>query len=91
MPRRGFTLKLRPLVVLPEGKLDLIHQAVLDVLRETGVRMESPWALEFLAGHGCRVDRESQRVRFPAELVEACWPRPPGLLSAARPTQRMTC
>jgi trimethylamine---corrinoid protein Co-methyltransferase len=72
MPRRGFTLKLRPLEVLPDDKLATIHQAVLDVLWETGVRMESPWALDFLAGQGCRVDRESLRVRFPAELVEAC-------------------
>ncbi len=77
MPRRGFTLKLRPLEVLPEGKLDLIHQAVLDVLWETGVRMDSPWALDFLAGHGCRVDHESLRVRFPAELVEACLAQAP--------------
>ena len=77
MPRRGATLKIRPLEVLPDGKLDLIHQAVLDVLRETGVRMESAWALDFLAGHGCRVDRETQRVRFPAELVEACLAQAP--------------
>jgi trimethylamine--corrinoid protein Co-methyltransferase len=77
VPRRGFTLKLRPLEVLPEDKLDLIHQAVLDVLRETGVRMESPWALDFLAAHGCRVDREAMRVRFPAELVEGCLAQAP--------------
>ena len=72
MPRRGFTLKLRPLEVLPEDKLDRIHQAALTVLRETGVRLESAWAVDFLAGHGCRVDRERLRVRFPPELVEAC-------------------
>ncbi len=72
MPRRGFTLKLRPLEVLPEGELERVHQAVLTVLGETGVRMESVWALDFLAGHGCRADREGMRVRFPAQLVEAC-------------------
>jgi trimethylamine--corrinoid protein Co-methyltransferase len=72
VPRRGFTLKLRPLEVLPDDKLEMIHQAVLTVLRETGVKMESAWALDFLESHGCRVDREVMRVRFPSELVEAC-------------------
>ncbi len=72
MPRQGFTLKLRPLEILPDDKLDVIHQATLAVLEETGVQMESVWALGFLARNGCRVDRQSMRVRFPPELVEAC-------------------
>ena len=72
MARKGYTLKLRPLELLAEGQIEAIDRATLAVLRQTGVRMESEWAVDTLARQGCRVDRDAMRVRFPAELVEEC-------------------
>ena len=47
-----------------------VHQATLVVLEETGVRVDSAAARDLLADHGCHVDADSRRVRFPASIVE---------------------
>jgi trimethylamine--corrinoid protein Co-methyltransferase len=73
----GYTLRLKPLEFMTEEQVADVHRATLRVLAETGVRMESDWALEFLAGHGCTVDRSTFRVRFPPDLVEECLRRVP--------------
>ncbi|MDI7275145.1 MAG: trimethylamine methyltransferase family protein [Anaerolineae bacterium] len=72
MEQRGFRLGQRPLELLTEEQVHDIHRATLHVLWETGIRVESEWAVDFLAKSGCRVDRESCRVHFPADLVEGC-------------------
>jgi trimethylamine:corrinoid methyltransferase-like protein len=74
----GFRLKIRPLELLSEEQVADIHRSTLQVLWNTGVCFESEWALRFLGRHGCAVDRESQRVRFPAALVEECLSQAPG-------------
>jgi trimethylamine--corrinoid protein Co-methyltransferase len=78
MEGNGFPLKIEPLKLLSEEQVEEIHQATLRVLWDTGVRMESEWALDFLDSHGCRVDREDQRVRFPSDLVHECLRTVPG-------------
>jgi trimethylamine--corrinoid protein Co-methyltransferase len=70
--QNGYTLRLKPIEFMTEEQVADVHRATLRVLDETGVRMDSDWALEFLAGHGCRVDAESHRVRLPPELIEEC-------------------
>jgi trimethylamine:corrinoid methyltransferase-like protein len=70
--QNGFTRRLKPLQFMTEEQVVDVHRATLRVLTETGVRMESDWALEFLAGYGCSVDRDAYRVRFPPALVEEC-------------------
>jgi trimethylamine--corrinoid protein Co-methyltransferase len=72
MSRPGFKRNLKPLELLTEAQVQQMHQAILEVLRETGLRIESEWALKFFKQHGCQVDEASLRVRFPAELVEEC-------------------
>lgn len=72
MARKGVIRKIGPLEMLSESQVEQLHEATLGVLWETGVRFENEWALDFLASHGCKVDRESHRVRFPRELVETC-------------------
>ncbi len=67
---RGFTRKYRPLEILTEEQVIAIHKAVLDVLRETGLTFQSERALKDLERHGCRVDYDQMRVRFPEYLVE---------------------
>jgi trimethylamine:corrinoid methyltransferase-like protein len=50
-------------------QLDRLKQATLDILETVGVKFPSQRALEILAAHGCTVDRETQVVRFPPQLV----------------------
>ena len=50
-------------------QLDRLKQATLDILERIGVKFASGRALDILAEHGCDVDRETQVVRFPPELV----------------------
>jgi trimethylamine--corrinoid protein Co-methyltransferase len=70
MSELGFDLRIRPWKILTDEQVEDIHQATLQVLWETGVQIEDDWALGFLESHGCKVDHEAARVRFPAELVE---------------------
>ena len=74
---KGFTRRFRPLEILTEEQVEEIHRATLDVLRNTGVRHESEWALDFFKKNGCEVDLEEKRVRFPEGLVEECLRRCP--------------
>ena len=85
MARKGFTRQLQPLQILSEGQLEAIHRATLDVLGETGARFESDWALDLLKSHGCKVDGEDMRVRFPAALVEECLANVPRTFHAKAP------
>jgi len=64
--RRAFTLRCHT----PE-QLDRIKQATLDILETVGVKFPSGKALDILAAHGCRVDREREVVTFPPEVVLA--------------------
>ncbi|MFC2030270.1 trimethylamine methyltransferase family protein [Chloroflexota bacterium] len=78
MGQTGFSLEVKPLEILAAEQVEELHHSTLQVLWETGVRIESEWALDFLEKHDCRVDRESMRVRFPEELVNECLGRVPG-------------
>jgi trimethylamine--corrinoid protein Co-methyltransferase len=55
--------------LLDDGQLDRLRDATLRILDEVGVKFPSTTALEILAGHGARVDRATQVVRFPPDLV----------------------
>ena len=50
-------------------QLDRIKQATLDILENVGCKFQSERALDILAEHGARADRESQIVKFPPQLV----------------------
>jgi len=49
--------------------VEALHDATLQVMRECGVRIAGEEAQELLAGAGCDIDRENDRVRFPANVV----------------------
>lgn len=72
MSMKGFTRKFKPLAILTEEQIEAIHRGTLDVLENTGVRIEHKRALELLEKNGCKVDYASMRVRFPPHLVEEC-------------------
>ena len=54
--------------VLNNGQCAMVHQAVLEVLKEVGVDIHNPKALELLKKAGAFVD--GIRVRFPAAMIE---------------------
>lgn len=74
----GFTRRLKPMDILTEDQVQAIHQGALDVLWQTGVRLESKKALKLLSDHGCKVDNDEMTVRFPPSLVEECLRKCPG-------------
>ncbi|KUO51732.1 MAG: hypothetical protein APF76_15210 [Desulfitibacter sp. BRH_c19] len=53
-----------------EDELYDIHLATLDVLWNTGVRVDSAKAREIFHSSGCQVDKETNIVKIPAHLVE---------------------
>jgi trimethylamine--corrinoid protein Co-methyltransferase len=59
------------LSLLDEDQLNMIHQASLDILARTGMIMPlADHRYDLLEDHGAVVDRASQSVCFPRDLVE---------------------
>lgn len=56
--------------LLSRGDISKIYQAALDVMETTGVKFPSSKAADLLEEGGCKVDRETGIVKFPAEVVE---------------------
>jgi trimethylamine---corrinoid protein Co-methyltransferase len=57
------------LLLMDQDQCEKIHQASLEILRRTGVRVHHDEALALLRDAGCAVS-EANRVRIPAGLVE---------------------
>ncbi len=55
---------------LTEEQVLMLHNSVLQVLWEVGVRVEWRPALEVFAANNCLVDFETRNVRIPAEVLE---------------------
>lgn len=58
------------LQLLSEDDLYAIHCATLDVLQNTGVKVMSQEAQEFIAQGGATIDKETSMVRIPPHMVE---------------------
>jgi trimethylamine--corrinoid protein Co-methyltransferase len=54
--------------LLTQEQIERIHEASLEILQETGLKVRYAPARELFAAHGCFVDGE--RVKFPREHVE---------------------
>jgi trimethylamine--corrinoid protein Co-methyltransferase len=61
----GFGLKM-----FTEEELFDIHCATLEVLKNTGIKVESKEAQEILGDGGCDVNPKTGIVKFPAYVVE---------------------
>jgi trimethylamine---corrinoid protein Co-methyltransferase len=72
MALKGFKRKYKPLELLSDEEVEAIHAASIDILKETGVKFESKWALNFLKKNDCMVDENNSIVRFPEGLAEEC-------------------
>jgi trimethylamine--corrinoid protein Co-methyltransferase len=56
--------------LLTDAEIQMIHEASLDVLQTTGLRLNHPVALERLSDAGAKVDVAGEKVCLPAEMVE---------------------
>ena len=74
----GFSLP-----VFSNDEINTLHQATLDILKTTGVRVESKEALEIFQGAGAIVKggKETGIVKLPSHLVEACIKSSPGKIT----------
>jgi len=54
---------------LTDEQLDQLQEATLCILEDVGVKFPSEKALAILDGHGARVDKDTQIVRFPRDMV----------------------
>jgi trimethylamine--corrinoid protein Co-methyltransferase len=54
---------------LTTEQLDQLQEATLDILEKVGVKFPSETALAIFADHGAQVDRDSQIVKIPRDLV----------------------
>ena len=55
--------------ILSNDDLDALHEATLQLMEDYGLQMHGKEALDILAGAGCEVDYENDRVKFPRNLV----------------------
>ena len=72
MSQTGFRRNFAPLNVLTENQLDDIHQSILEILENTGLRIEHEKALKLLKDNGCKIDFDNRRAKFPPSLVGEC-------------------
>jgi trimethylamine---corrinoid protein Co-methyltransferase len=73
---------------ISDAAVERIHDATLEVLKHTGIKVYSEDALEIYHGGGCTVDKANQTVYFPAHVVENCIrSAPPSFVMAARNPQ----
>ena len=63
------TLQLK---ILTKSQVESMHEKALYVLENLGIIFAYEEALDLLEQAGCDVDRETQKVKFPRELVEKC-------------------
>ncbi len=68
----GIRRKFKPLEILTEEEVNSIHAGTLQVLENTGVKFESKKALRLLEQNGCKVNFDTNIVKFPPALVEEC-------------------
>jgi len=56
--------------LLTEEQVERVHQASLEILENVGLLVRNEKARHIFARHGCRVDAETQVVKFPRAVVE---------------------
>ncbi len=71
--------------ILSHKDIEAIHEATLQVLEEVGIKVFGNEALEIYGGAGCDVDKSSNMVKIPRQLVEDAIESAPGkVLMAGR-------
>ena len=65
----GYAYRVPPYAVLSSKDIALLHQASLDILATVGVRVPNERILDLASEGGARVDRKTEVVRFPPEVI----------------------
>ena len=68
-PYRQLENPYTPMSIFSDDEIESIHQASLKVLRDTGMNIQSPRAVEILRVAGANIDVDGQRVRFDPEFI----------------------
>lgn len=77
MSMKGFVRNFKPLKLLSDQQVEEIHKSTLELLQRTGLRFDSERALDLFEENECKVDRDTNRVKFPPDLVEECLRKTP--------------
>lgn len=77
MAMKGFNRNIKPLEILNNEQIEAIHRGTLEILEETGIRVEHEKVLKLFADNNCHTDFKKQRVRIPAYIVEECLRKTP--------------
>jgi trimethylamine--corrinoid protein Co-methyltransferase len=56
--------------LLTQEQVERVHEASLEILEEVGLMVRHGPARDLFRAHGCDVDSETNRVRFPRAIVE---------------------
>ena len=59
----------QPMAIFSDDEIESIHNASLQVLRDTGMNIQSPRAVEILRAAGANIDADGQRVRFDPDFI----------------------
>jgi len=70
LPFAALSNPYAPMAILSADQLENIHRASLNILRDIGLRVESPTALKLLTDARADVDHDTCHVRFDPALVE---------------------
>ena len=68
--REGFSRKFEKLKMLSDDHIRTIHSGTIDILENTGIKVESERALKIFEEHGCNVDFEKEIVKIPDKVIE---------------------
>lgn len=92
LPWRDVVNPYAPLDVVSADQLEIIHQATLDLLENTGMKILHDRTRRIFAEAGLDVDESTQRVRFDRALVEEKIALAPALvtLRARNPHHNLT-
>ncbi len=71
----GFSLP-----IFTDDEINILHQATLDLLEKTGVKVESEEALEIFHDSGAKINQKENTgiVKIPGHLIEECIKSAPG-------------
>jgi len=61
---------LNPYEILSTSEISQVHEASLQVLEKVGMKIDHPLAQEKLQGAGATLDKDKNRLTFPAVMVE---------------------
>ena len=65
-------MQLNRFEVLSKAEIEKVHEASLDILENTGIKMMSDSIMALLENAGCPVDHETRIVKIPRKIVEDC-------------------